>query len=89
MCMNDAHIYCTEEQFETEFMDVIEMYKYYFKIFGIERVQFRLSKHAKDGLGKKYVDNESLWIETEEKVRRVLIKSEMPFVEAENEAAFY
>jgi threonyl-tRNA synthetase len=89
LCMNDAHIYCTEDQFETEFMDVIEMYKNYFRIFGIERVQFRLSKHSKEGLGKKYVNNERLWIETEDKVRQVLVKSGVPFVEAENEAAFY
>ncbi len=87
--MNDAHIYCTEEQFEEEFIDVIEMYKFYFKIFDIERVQFRLSKYSKEGLGKKYVDNEPLWIETEEKVRKALIKSGVPFVEVENEAAFY
>lgn len=89
MCMNDAHIYCTEEQFEAEFLDVIEMYKYYFNLFGIERVEFRLSKHSKEGLGKKYLDNEARWIETEEQVRKVLIRSGVPFVEADNEAAFY
>lgn len=89
LCMNDAHIYCTEEQFEAEFLDVIEMYKYYFKIFGIEKVQFRLSKHSKEGLGKKYVNNEALWIETEDKVRKVLEKTGVPFIEADDEAAFY
>ncbi len=89
LCMNDAHIYCTEVQFEAEFLDVIEMYKFYFKIFGIDRMQFRLSKHSKEWLGKKYVDNERLWIETEDKVRQVLLKTGVPFVEAENEAAFY
>lgn len=75
LCMNDAHIYCTEEQFETEFIDVIELYKYYFNLFGVDKVQFRLSKHSKEGLGKKYVDNERLWIETEDKVRQALVKS--------------
>lgn len=89
LCMNDAHIYCTEDQFDAEFLDVIEMYKEYFQIFGIDRMQFRLSKHSKEGLGKKYVDNERLWIETEDKVRQVLLKTGVPFVEAENEAAFY
>jgi threonyl-tRNA synthetase len=49
----------------------------------------RLSKHSKEGLGKKYVDNEALWIETEDKVRQVLIKLNVPFFEAEDEAAFY
>ena len=31
--MNDAHIYCTKEQFEAEFRAVNEMYLKYFKIF--------------------------------------------------------
>jgi threonyl-tRNA synthetase len=89
MAMNDAHIYCTEEQFEAEFAKVIELYLEYFKIFGIEKYEMRLSKHAKEGLGKKYVDNEDLWIKTEDLVRKVLKKLKVPFVEAEDEAAFY
>lgn len=89
LCMNDAHIYCTEEQFAEEFMKVIEMYVYYFKLFGIEKYQMRLSKHSKEWLGKKYVDNEALWIKTEAQVRDVLEKSGVPFFEAEDEAAFY
>ncbi|PJC38197.1 threonine--tRNA ligase, partial [Candidatus Peregrinibacteria bacterium CG_4_9_14_0_2_um_filter_41_14] len=89
LCMNDAHIYCTEEQFEEEFGKVIELYLYYFKLFGIEKYEMQLSKHSKEGLGKKYVDNEALWIKTEDQVRQVLKKLKVPFVEAEDEAAFY
>ncbi len=89
MAMNDAHIYCTEEQFEDEFAKVIELYLEYFKIFEIEKYEMRLSKHAKEGLGKKYVDNEKLWVKTEDLVRKVLKKMKVPFVEAEDEAAFY
>lgn len=89
LCMNDAHIYCTEEQFEAEFSKVIEMYLYYFQLFGIEKYQMRLSKHDKAGLGKKYVDNEALWLKTEDQVRQVLLKLNVPFVEVEGEGAFY
>lgn len=89
MCMNDAHIYCTEDQFEEEFVKVIELYLFYFKLFGIEKYQMRLSKHSKEGLGKKYVDNEALRIKTEGQVRNALLKANVPFVEAENEGAFY
>lgn len=89
LCMNDAHIYCTPEQFADEFLKVIELYVYYFKLFGIEKYQMRLSKHSKEGLGKKYVDQPELWIQTETQVREVMIKSGVPFVEADNEAAFY
>ncbi|MEJ5240522.1 MAG: threonine--tRNA ligase [Anaerolineales bacterium] len=87
--MNDAHIYCSEEQFEQEFMGVIAMYQEYFRIFGIEKYVMRLSLHSKAGLGKKYVDNEYLWEKTEEMVRNVLRRHNVPFVEAEDEAAFY
>lgn len=89
LCMNDAHIYCTEEQFEAEFSKVIEMYLYYFELFGIKKYQMRLSKHDKEGLGKKYVDNEALWLKTEDQVRQVLQKLNVPFVEADGEGAFY
>jgi threonyl-tRNA synthetase len=89
MQMNDAHIYCAEEQFEQEFMGVIALYKKYFDLFGIDKFVMRLSLHAKSGLGKKYVDNERLWVKTEDMVRRAMQNGGVPFVEVENEAAFY
>ncbi len=89
MQMNDAHIYCTEEQFAAEFQAVNEMYLYYFKIFGIDRYQFRFSTHSPAELGKKYVDQSDLWLKTEKMVRDVLVASGAPFVEVANEAAFY
>lgn len=87
--MNDAHIYCTREQFEDEFRAVNEMYQKYFKIFGIDKYVMRLSLHSPDKLGKKYVNEPELWIETEEMVRNVLINSKIPYVEVKDEAAFY
>jgi threonyl-tRNA synthetase len=87
--MNDAHIYCTEEQFAAEFKAVNEMYLKYFKIFGLEKYQMRFSTHSKEGLGKKYVNEPELWLKTEDMVRRVLIESGINYVEVANEAAFY
>ncbi|MCO5053172.1 MAG: His/Gly/Thr/Pro-type tRNA ligase C-terminal domain-containing protein [Verrucomicrobiae bacterium] len=87
--MNDAHIYCTEEQFEAEFNAVNEMYLKYFKIFGIEKYVMRFSKHSREGLGKKYVNEPELWLKTEDMVRNVLKSSGINYVEVENEAAFY
>jgi len=89
LSMNDAHIYCTEGQFEEEFRAVNEMYLNYFKIFGIEKYTMRLSTHDPRGLGEKYVDNPELWERTEGMVRKVLKDSHMDFVEVKNEAAFY
>ena len=87
--MNDAHIYCTPEQFAEEFNSVNEMYLKYFKIFGLEKYQMRFSTHDPAKLGQKFVDEPELWIQTENMVRDVLTKSGINYVEVPNEAAFY
>lgn len=87
--MNDAHIYCTREQFAQEFRAVNDMYLKYFKIFGIEKHVMRLSLHDPAKLGQKYINEPELWIETEEMVRQVLKESNIPFVEVQGEGAFY
>jgi threonyl-tRNA synthetase len=87
--MNDGHLYCSKEQFFQEFMAVNEMYIKYFKIFGIDKYVMRLSLHSKEKLGIKYVNEPELWKETEEMVRKVLIETGTPFVEVQDEAAFY
>ena len=87
--MNDAHIYCSKEQFTQEFKAVNEMYIKYFKIFGVDKYVMRLSLHDPAKLGKKYVNEPELWKETEQMVRQVLIDTNTPFVEVQDEAAFY
>ncbi len=89
MQMNDAHIYCSEAQFEQEFMGVIKLYFDYFRIFNIDKYIMRFSTHHKKGLGKKYVDNERLWLQTEDMVRRAMDSHEVPYVWVPDEAAFY
>jgi threonyl-tRNA synthetase len=89
MQMNDAHIYVAEDQFEQEFLGVVDLYRKYFELFGIEKYVMRLSLHSKAGLGKKYVDNERLWLKTEDMVRSAMTRGNVPYVEAEDEAAFY
>jgi len=89
MQMNDAHIYTSEEQFESEFMAVVDLYRKYFELFGIEKYVMRLSLHSKEGLGKKYADNERLWLKTEDMVRSAMDNGGVPYVEAKDEAAFY
>jgi threonyl-tRNA synthetase len=87
--MNDAHIYCSKEQFAQEFKAVNDMYLKYFKIFGIDKYVMRLSLHDPEKLGQKYVNEPELWLETEELVRSVLIENKIPYVEVKGEGAFY
>ena len=87
--MNDAHIYCTPEQFEAEFNAVNEMYLKYFELFGIDKYLMRFSTHDPSKLGQKFVDEPELWKNTEEMTRNVLKNSGINYVEVPNEAAFY
>ena len=87
--MNDAHIYCTKEQFKFEFMQVCELYLEYFRIFGIKKYKMRLSLHDKKDLGEKYVNEPELWVNTENMVREAMIDGKVDFEEVEGEAAFY
>jgi threonyl-tRNA synthetase len=87
--MNDAHLYMTPEQFESEFNAVNEMYLNYFKLFGIEKYLMRFSTHDPSKLGQKFVDEPELWKQTEEMTRNVLKNSGIDYVEVPNEAAFY
>ena len=89
MQMNDAHIYCSKEDFSAEFLDVCNMYLEYFDIFGIEKYEMRLSLHDPKGLGKKYINEPKLWLETEEIVRNTLTDGKINFTEIPGEAAFY
>jgi threonyl-tRNA synthetase len=90
--MNDAHIYCSEEQFAAEFNGVNDLYLKYFKIFGIEKYVMRFSTHDParlTGDNAKFVNEPELWKKTEDMVRDTLIKSGINYVEVPNEAAFY
>jgi len=89
LSMNDAHIYCTAEQFADEFRAVNEMYLKYFKLFGIDRYIMRFSTHEPKKLGEKYVDEPELWLKTEDMVRKAMIDTGIEFVEVPDEAAFY
>ena len=89
MQMNDAHIYCTEGQFKDEFIAVCNLYMDYFKIFGIEKYEMRLSLHDPKDLGKKYINNPKLWKKTEDDVRDALKDAGLKFTESVGDAAFY
>ncbi len=89
MQMNDAHIYCTHDQFKQEFLNVCNMYLYYFDIFGIEKYEMRLSLHDPADLGGKYIDAPELWLQTERAVREALQEGGLNYTEIPGEAAFY
>ncbi|TDJ40596.1 MAG: threonine--tRNA ligase [Gammaproteobacteria bacterium] len=91
MCMNDAHIYCTEEQIKDEFKAVMKLYEQAFRTFGMDDYTLRLSKwDPEDPKGKdKFVDNPEAWEKSERLITEVLEELGLDYVEAKGEAAFY
>lgn len=91
MCMNDAHIYCTEDQIKSEFLNVIQLYAEAYGILGLDQYYLRLSKCDPDDpkRAQKYVDNPAAWQTSEKLLEELLIENDIEFVTGIGEAAFY
>lgn len=91
MCMNDAHIYCTEEQIKDEFKAVLQMYQEAYAIVGIEDFKVRLSRwDPEDPKGReKYIDEPESWAFSEGILKEVLDELQWEYVDGPGEAAFY
>jgi threonyl-tRNA synthetase len=91
MAMNDAHIYCTEEQAKPEFLAVMDMHRECYEILGLADYYMRFSTwDPEDPKGKeKYIDDPEGWEKVQRIVREAMVDSGLPFVEGKGEAAFY
>ena len=91
MCMNDAHIYCTEDQIKKEFLDVMNLHREVYEILNITSYHMRFSTwDPEDPKGReKYVNNPEAWERTQKWVYEAMRESGLPFVEGKGEAAFY
>jgi threonyl-tRNA synthetase len=87
MCMNDAHVYCENDQVEAEFTAIMKMYQMYYTHLRIGDLRVRLSLH--DDTKDKFVGDEEEWIRSEAIVRDILKNNNIDFEEAPGEAAFY
>lgn len=85
---NDAHIYCTMDQAIDEFLSVMKLHEYYYKLFGITEYHLELSlRDPKDT--HKYHGDESMWQTAEKLMREAAKKTGIPMVEKIGGAAFY
>ena len=91
MCMNDAHIYCTEAQVKDEFKAVMRLYQQAYEVLGLGDYVVRLSRwDAEDPKGRdKYVDDPDAWTLSEAILADVLEEMDVNYVEGVGEAAFY
>lgn len=88
MDMNDAHIYCTLEQATSEFVEVIKLHEYYYKILGIKEYEMELSLRNPEKMDK-YHGSEKDWKLAEEMTIKAMEQSKVPFKIVNDGAAFY
>ena len=87
-CQNDSHIFCTLDQIESEFKEVVDLVLEVYKEMNIKDYHFELS--LRDPLDKvKYYPDDEMWNNAENKLRQVLDDIGIEYVEKIGEAAFY
>ena len=88
MTQNDAHIYCTLDQAVDEFVDVMKLHEYYYKLLGI--TEYHLELALRDPKNKeKYHGDEKMWKLAENLMRKAVSKTKIKMVEQVGNAAFY
>ena len=91
MCQNDAHLFVRPDQIKEEVGKVLKLIvEVYQKDFGFPASSFKYRLSLRDKSNKeKYIDNDEMWETAESQLREILTELEIPFYEAEGEAAFY
>ncbi|HAI98885.1 TPA: threonine--tRNA ligase [Candidatus Peribacteria bacterium] len=88
MQMNDAHIYIQKECAVEEFVSVIRLHEYYYKMLGIANYEMELSLRDPHKM-EKYHGDESDWIDAEKMTIEAMKKSGVPYKVVHEGAAFY
>lgn len=88
MTLNDAHIFCTSEQMEEEFIKVIKLIDKVYKDLKVKNYWYRLSL-PDFSEKKKYVDNPKMWEDSIQAIRNALDKAGLEYKEGLGDAAFY
>jgi threonyl-tRNA synthetase len=87
-CQNDAHLFVAPEQIEDEFKKVVDLIFSTYKDFGI--TDYRCVLSLRDPEDKvKYHDDDEMWNNAENALRRVLDDIGIEYTEEIGEAAFY
>ena len=87
--ISEGHLIVRPDQMVEEFKGCLALAKYCLDTLGVsEDVTYRLSKWDPNNK-EKYVGSAEVWEETQGHIRQILTELEVPFTEAEGEAAFY
>ncbi|MDR3317073.1 MAG: threonine--tRNA ligase [Puniceicoccales bacterium] len=84
---DDAHIFCTEEQLETEILGCISLVQKVLTTMALRDCRVRMG--LRDPSSNKYIGDEEIWEKSENALRRAVKRLGMVHVEEVGEAAFY
>jgi len=87
-CQNDSHIFCTPDQIESEFKNVVDLILECYKELGIKDFKFDLALRDPEDKVKFYPDDE-MWDKAENALRKILDDIGIPYREMVGDAAFY
>ncbi|WP_117885280.1 threonine--tRNA ligase [Aureibaculum luteum] len=85
---DDAHIFCTPEQLDQEFKNVIDLVLYVFKCLGFENFSTQVSIRDMENLDK-YIGDVQTWEIAEQAIINAAKDKGLDYVIVEGEAAFY
>jgi threonyl-tRNA synthetase len=83
---DDAHIYCTEAQLESEVVKLISFIKDIYGKFGFNEITMKLATRPDSEFR---IGDDSIWDKTEGALRNALEKNNIPYELAVGDAAFY
>lgn len=84
MVQDDAHIFCTEEQIQSEVAMMLELVQSVYTDFGFKEIKYRLALRP-----EKRVGSDAVWDKAEEALKRAMQGRGIEWVDAPGEGAFY
>lgn len=84
MVQDDAHIFCTEKQIQSEVSSMLRLLKGVYKDFGFEKIIYRLALRP-----EKRVGDDETWNKAEDALAQAMREHGMEWINAPGEGAFY
>ena len=85
---DDAHIFCTEDQLDSEFKNVIDLTLYVFKSLGLDDYSAQISIRDPKNMDK-YIGDIKAWEKSEKAIIKAVKDKGLKYKIEEGEAAFY
>jgi threonyl-tRNA synthetase len=84
MVQDDAHIFCTEDQIQSEVSMMLQLVRSVYTDFGFEHIKYRLALRP-----EKRVGSDEVWDKAEGALKQAMKEQEIEWVDAPGEGAFY